>query len=147
MIERGEVQVTPIECREKDETVTPIGDFIAQVSAAIAAILVFLTYYTDPATGRIVKGYETAYGIIILIVAALTFGFATTVLWTKFVKSDFWLARSPGWAYGSGAALIIIVSVLALAFPYSGYNTNWGVLALELILGAAIAVGAMFKFF
>ena len=146
MIEKGEIESTPIECREKDEAVTPVGDFMAQVGAAIAAIFVFLTFYTNSATSDVVKGYETAYGIIILITAVLTFGFATTVLWLKFEKRDFWLKRSPGWAYGAAAFVIIVVSVLALAFPRTGYETNWGALVLELVVGLNLAVAGMFKF-
>ncbi len=146
MVEKGMDQATPLECREKDEAVSPIGDFIAQVGSTLAAIFVFLGFYTNQATGEVIKGYETAYGIIILIAAVLTFGFATTVLWFKFEKRDFWLKRSPGWAYGAAAFVVIVVSVLALAFPSDGYDIIWGPLVLELFIGLTLALAGMFKF-
>jgi len=98
MMEKGMDQATPLECREKDEAVSPIGDFIAQVGSTLAAIFVFLGFYTNQATGEVIKGYETAYGIIILIAAVLTFGFATTVLWFKFEPGSCnTLPCLPGW--------------------------------------------------
>jgi uncharacterized membrane protein YidH (DUF202 family) len=146
MTEEMKIEATPVECREKDESVTPVGDFIAQVAAAAAVIFAFLTFYTDPLTGKAVKGYETAYGIIIIIVAALAFGLATAVLWTKFLKQGFWFRRSPGWAYGSAAAIIIIVTILAMVFPESGHDVSWGALIVELFAGAFIAIASMLKF-
>lgn len=146
MTEEIKIEMNPVECREKDEAVTPVGDFIAQVAAAAAVIFAFLTFYTDTLTGNAVKGYETAYGIIIIIVAALAFLFATAVLWTKFVKRDFWLKRSPGWAYGSAAAIIIIVTILAMVFPKSGHDVGWGALIVELFAGGFIALAGMLKF-
>ena len=144
----GEVklEVNPVECREKDEAVTPVGDFLAQIAAAAAVIFAFLTFYTNPLTGEATKGYETAYGIIILVVGALTFVFATSVLWIKFVKRDFWLSRSPGWGYGAAAGIIIIVSILAMVFHVNGYDANWGALIVEFFAGAFLAIAGMLKF-
>lgn len=139
-------EVNPVECRDKDEAVTPVGDFIAQVASAAAIIFAFLTFYTNPVTGEATKGYETAYGIIIIIVGALTFLFATSVLWSKFVKRDFWLRRSPGWGYGAAAGIIIIVSILAMVFHVNGYDANWGALIVVFFTGVFVAVAGMFKF-
>jgi len=139
-----EPEVTPVESREKDEAATPVGDFMAQVASAAAVIFTFLTFYS--LGGEVVKGYETAYGIIILIAAALTFIFATAVLWSKFVKKEFWLVRSPGWAYGSASAVIIIVSILAMVFPKSGYDVSYGALIVEFFAALFIAIGGMLKF-
>lgn len=144
MAEEKEPEVTPVECREKDEAATPVGDFMAQVASAAAVIFTFLTFYS--LGGEVVKGYETAYGIIILIVAALTFMFATAVLWSKFVKKEFWLVRSPGWAYGSASAVIIIVAILAMVFPKSGYDVSYGALIVEFFAALFIAIGGMLKF-
>jgi hypothetical protein len=144
MTEDREPEVTPVECREKDEAATPVGDFMAQVASAAAVIFTFLTFYS--LGGEVVKGYETAYGIIILIVAALTFIFATAVLWSKFVKKEFWLVRSPGWAYGAAAGVIIIVSILAIVFPRSGYDVNYGAIIVEFFAAIFIAIGGMLKF-
>jgi len=139
-----EPEVTPVESREKDEAATPVGDFMAQVASAAAVIFTFLTFYS--LGGEVVKGYETAYGIIILIAAALTFIFATVVLWSKFVKKEFWLVRSPGWAYGSASAVIIIVAILAMVFPKSGYDVSYGALIVEFFAALFIAIGGMLKF-
>jgi hypothetical protein len=144
MTEEQEPEVTPVECREKDEAATPVGDFMAQVASAAAVIFTFLTFYT--LGDDVVKGYETAYGIIILIVAALTFIFATAVLWSKFVKKEFWLVRSPGWAYGAAAGIIIIVSILAIVFPKSGYDVSYGAIIVEFFAAIFIAIGGMLKF-
>ena len=145
-MEEVKVEVNPVECREKDEAVTPVGDFVAQVASAAAVIFAFLTFYTNPVTGGVTKGYETAYGIIIIIVAALSFLFATAVLWIKFVKRDFWLARSPGWGYGSASAIIIIVAILAMVFPVGGYDVSWGALVVEFLTGVFLAIAGMLKF-
>jgi len=145
MTEDREPEATPVEYKEKDEAATPVGDFMAQVASAAAVIFTFLTFYTNEA-GEVVKGYETAYGIIILIVAALTFIFATAVLWSKFVKKDFWLVRSPGWAYGAAAGIIIIVSILAIVFPRSGYDVSYGAIIVEFFAAIFIAIGGMLKF-
>jgi uncharacterized membrane protein YidH (DUF202 family) len=131
----------------KDEAATPAGDFVAQVAAAVAVIFTFLTFYTDTAAGgKAVKGYETPYGIIILIVGALCFIFASAVLWSKFLDRDFWLVRSPGWAYSATAAVVVVVSVLAMVFAKENYDVNWGAPLVELITGVIIGIGGMLKF-
>jgi hypothetical protein len=146
MVEKGISEATQLAYREKDEAVSPLGDFIAQLGAAIAAIFVFTSFYTNTATGDVVKGYESPYGIIILVAAALTFIFTTTVLWFKFGKRDFWMRRSPGWAYATAAFVVIVVTVLALAFPRAGYDLNWGTLFMELFIGLNLLLAGMFKF-
>lgn len=135
-----------VEVRDKDEAATPAGDFIAQVASAVAVIFTFLTFYTNPANEAAVKGYETPYGIIILVAGALSFIFASAVLWAKFLDRDFWLIRSPGWGYNVAAGVIIVVSILAMVFPWKGYDVNWGAPLVELITGVIIGVGGMLKF-
>jgi hypothetical protein len=148
MTEDMNPKATPVECREKDEAATPAGDFIAQIAAAAAAIFMFLTLYTDKAVagGKAIKGYETIYGIVILIVAGLTFIFATAVLWSKFLKADFWIIRSPGWAYSTASAVVIIVSILAIVFVKDGYDVNWGVPIVGFLAGVFLGIGGMLKF-
>ena len=148
MVENKESQVTPVESREKDEAATPAGDFIAQVASAAAAIFTFLTLYTDTAVApeKAIKGYENVFGIIILIVAGLTFLFATAVLWAKFLRRDFWVVRSPGWAYSTASAVVIIVSILAMVFAKEGYDVNWGVPIVEFLAGVFLGIGGMLKF-
>jgi hypothetical protein len=148
MDEEKETRATPVECREKDEAATPAGDFIAQVAAAAAAIFTFLTLYTDTAVtpAKALKGYETAFGIIILVVAGLTFLFATAVLWSKFLNKDFWIVRSPGWAYSSASAVVIIVAILSMVFAKESYVVNWGVPIVEFLAGVFLGIGGMLKF-
>ena len=146
MVEKGISEATPVAYRGKDEAVAPLDDFITQLGAAIAAVFVFTAFYTDPATGDAVKGYTSAYGIIILVAAALTFIFASAVLWFKFGKRDFWMRRSPGWAYATAAFVVILVSVLALAFPIGGREINWGTLFIELFVGLNLLLAGMLKF-
>lgn len=146
MVEKEIGESAPVLYKEKDEAVAPLGDFIAQLGASIAAIFVFTSFYTDPATGDVVKGYESPYGIIIIVAAALTFIFASAVLWFKFGKRDFWLRRSPGWAYAAAAFAVVVVSTLALAFPRSGYDINWGTFFIELFVGLSLLLAGMLKF-
>lgn len=148
MAEEEESRVTPVERREKDEAATPAGDFIAQIAAAVAVIFTFLTLYTDATVTppKVIKGYETAYGIIILVVAGLTFLFATAVLWSKFLNKDFWIVRSPGWAYSSASAVVIIVAILAMVFAKESYEVNWGVPIVEFLAGVFLGIGGMLKF-
>ena len=135
----------PVVYREKDESATPVGDFIAQVAAAVAVLSTFLTLYESGA-GEAIKGYEMVYGILIIVVAAAAWFFASYVLLTKFINSDHWLARSPGWAYGAAAALLIIISVMSMIFADSAYTVNWGVPFVQFLAGTFLAIGAMLKF-
>ena len=135
----------PVLYKERDEAATPVGDFIAQVAAAIAFITGFLTLYTSEA-GVLIKGYERAYGIMIIAVAGVAFLFASYVLLTKFIDSNHWLARSPGWAYGAAAALVIVISVMSMVFADSTYTINWSVPFVQFLTGTFLAIGGMLKF-
>jgi hypothetical protein len=44
--------------------------------------------------------------------------FSSGVLLGKFIRSDFWMARSPGWIYGLTAFVVVIVSLIGILFPY-----------------------------
>lgn len=138
--------VTPVECREKDEAATPIGDFLAEVAAAITVIFAFLTLYTTP-VGVTRHGYQEGLGIVMLVVGAIVFLFAGGVMTAKLANRDFWLARSPGWVYGAGALLIILFSIFAMVFHKGGYTVNWGVPIVQFFMGVVMAVGAMLKFY
>ena len=131
--------------KEKDEATTPVGDFIAQVAAAIVAVSGFLTYYTTT-NGELIKGYEQVFGIVIILVAAAAFVFASYVLVTKFIDDNHWLARSPGWAYGAASALVILLAVISVAFANEEYTINWGVPLIQLMGGVFLAIGGMLKF-
>ncbi len=135
---------------EGKEAAKPVGDFMAQVAAAIAVIFAFLTYYNQEEVGgalidKFTKGYETPYGIIIIAVGALCFIFASAVLWAKFINRDFWLVRSPGWLYMTCASIIIIVSILAMVFPFKK-DPNYGALVGNFFTGLFVAFGGLLKF-
>ncbi|MDY6795392.1 MAG: hypothetical protein SWK76_08965 [Actinomycetota bacterium] len=145
MVEEKGSETKQVEIVEEGEAAAPAGDFVAQIASAAAVIFAFLTFYTDKA-GKAIKGYESVYGIIIIIVAGLSFIFASAVLWSKFMKKDSWLMRSPGWAYNTAAGIVIIVSILSMVFAKESYDVNWGVPIIELITGVIIGIGGILKF-
>ena len=129
---------------ERREAAKPIGDFIAQVASALTVIACFLTWY-EPMGGKEYNGYQTPYGIIILIAAGLCFAFSSSVLIMKFMEKDFWMSRSPGWAYALAAVVIIIVSVIAMLFPYKN-DPNYGAMVGTMFTGLFIMFGGLLKF-
>lgn len=135
----------PVVYRERDETITPIGDFIAQVAAGIAAVFGFLTIYTN-AAGQEVKGYESPFSLAIIIVAGLAWLFASYVLLAKLVRYEYRFARSPGWIYAAAGALVIFLTTLSVVFPKSGYEVNWAVPLVQFFTGVFMSIGAMMKF-
>ncbi len=143
MVEEEKVEAKVCETdKETIEASKPVGDFIAQVAAAICVVLTFLTFYTEL---PVYKGYETPYGIILMVFAALCWLFASAVLWAKFLDRDFWLARSPGWFYMASSSVIIVVSVIAMVFPYK-HDPSYGALVGTLFTGLFIAFGGLLKF-
>jgi hypothetical protein len=68
------------------------------------------------------------------------------VLWSKFLNKDFWIVRSPGWAYSSASAVVIIVAILAMVFAKESYKVNWGVPIVEFLAGVFLGIGGMLKF-
>lgn len=135
----------PVFYRERDETITPIGDFIAQVAAGIAAVFGFLTIYTN-AAGQEVKGYESPFSIIIIVVAGLAWLFASYVLLTKLIRYEHHFVRSPGWIYAAAGALVIFLTTLSVVFPKGGYEVNWAVPLVQFFTGVFMSIGAMMKF-
>lgn len=135
----------PVVYRERDETMTPVGDFIAQVAAGIAAVFGFLTLYSN-AAGQEVKGYETPFGIIVIVVAGLAWLFASYVLLTKLIRYEHHFARSPGWIYAAAGALVIFMATLSIVFPKGGYEVNWAVPMVLFFTGVFMSIGAMMKF-
>ena len=113
----------------------------------------FLDFYA-PAKGyegieEAVKGFKTPYGLIILIVAGLCFVFATSVMFAKFFDKDFWLARSPGWLYMGAAGVILVISIMAMIFPYKGspeFTTEYISMVGTFFTGLFIAFGGLLKF-
>jgi hypothetical protein len=128
--------------KEAVEASKPVGDFIAQIAAAICVVFTFLTFYNQP---PVFKGYETPYGIIIMVFAALCWLFASAVLWAKFLDRDFWLARSPGWFYMASAGVVMVISIIAMVFPYKN-DPNYGAMVGTLFTGLFMAFGGLLKF-
>ncbi len=132
----------------------PIGDFVAQVASAICVLFCFLDFYTlkVPEIGKeasIYKGFETPYGIIILVCALGCFIFATFVMFSKLFNKDFWLSRSPGWVYMGCAGVIIVISVMAMVFPYKDtalYNIEYVSMVGCFFAGLFTAFGGLMKF-
>ena len=128
--------------KERIEASKPVGDFIAQIAAAICVVFTFLTFYNEL---PVYKGYETPYGIIIMVFAALCWLFASAVLLAKFLDRDFWLARSPGWFYMASSCVVIVVSVIAMVFPYK-HDPNYGAMVGILFTGLFMTFGGLLKF-
>jgi hypothetical protein len=147
-------EIKPAELSEDArEAAKPFGDFIAVVASAICVLFCFLDFYVPDKTnmvGEVYKGFNTPYGLIILIVAGLCFIFASAVMFAKFFDKDFWLARSPGWLYMATAGVILVVSIMAMIFPYKGsadgYTVEYVSMVGTFFTGLFIAFGGLLKF-
>lgn len=122
---------------ERGEAAKPSGDFLAMVSSAVCCLFTSLGFYQS-AGGEVIKGYQTPYGILVLLTGAACFIFSMTVLWAKFLNNDFRLARSPGWAYSLSASVIVIASIMAIVLGYHGYQSAFSPV---LTFGAGVFVG------
>lgn len=138
---------------EAREAAKPFGDFISMVASAICVMFCFLDFYIPDkanAMGEVYKGFKTPYGLIILIAAGLCFIFASAVMFAKFFDKDFWLSRSPGWVYMGTAAIILVVSIMAMVFPYKGSTDGYAVEYVSMVgtffTGLFIAFGGLLKF-
>lgn len=132
-----------------EEAISPVGDFIALVGGFAAFIFAaFLNWYTlagEPAK----KGVNTPVGIICFMVGAGVFAFAVVMLIGRFINPTFRAARSPGWVYGAGAAIIFMTCIFGLVVTPEISGNSFGISAgiiLELFAASAIGVGGMLKF-
>lgn len=134
----------------KDESVSPVGDFIALVGGFAAVIFaIALPWYT--AGGKSMKGVDphNPVGVICFVVGVAVFMFAVVVLVGRFINPNFRLIRSPGWVYALGASIIFMACIVGLAVPPNIAGLKAGISAgiiLELFAGAAIGVGGLLKF-
>lgn len=126
------------------EATNPSGDFMALVSSAAAAIFAFITFFQTTG-GVAVKGYETPYGMVILVAAAACFVFAGLVMVSRFINPKSWMARNPGWAYFAASSAIVIMSVAAMVLGYHGYATATGPI-VTMATGLFCGVAGMIKF-
>lgn len=134
---------------DREQTVPPVGDFVALVGGFLAFIFpAFLTYYTLEGYADKV-GVKTVVGIISFMTGVAVFIAAMFVLIGRFRSPDFRTARSPGWAYGAGSVIIFMTTVLGLVVtPKAGgmeYTVNSGII-VELFAAAIIGVGGLLKF-
>lgn len=134
---------------EKDESVSPVGDFIALVGGFAAFIFaLFMNWYTlagEPAK----KGVKTPVGIICFMLGVAVFVFAIVMLIGRFVNPSFRAARSPGWVYGTSAAIIFMTCIFGLVVTPEVNGVSYGISAgiiLELFAASAIGVGGLLKF-
>ncbi len=132
------------EIQDQTELENPAGDLIAQVGSATAIIFALLTFYID-SSGREVRGYQTYWGLVVLIFAAVCFVFSTMALWDRLMNTRTWLDRVPGWIYMAASFTIVVFSVLAMAIGYKGYEKEFYPL-LAFFSGLFICVGALLKF-
>ena len=150
MVEQMKVQVEDrrSDSNSKDESIAPVGDFIALV-AGFAAFLfpVTLTWYSRG--GESLKGIDTWVGKISFLLGVAVFVFAIIVLVGRFINPKFRLHRSPGWVYGMSASVIFMVSIVALVAPQNIGGVQAGIsygIILELFAASAIGVGGLLKF-
>ncbi len=127
---------------ERRDAAKPVGDFIAMVASTVTVMLCFLSYYGVPSA---YNGYETPYGIIIMVAGTLCWFFSTSVLFEKFIRNDFWLARSPGWFYAAAAFVVVIASLGALLFPYKT-DPNYGTIIGTFGTGLILMLASLLKF-
>lgn len=132
----------------KDESISPIGDFIALV-AGFAGFLFPLTLNWYSREGEYLKGVDTIVGKICFALGVAVFVFAIVVLIGRFINPNFRLHRSPGWVYGLSASIIFMVSIVALVAPENINGIQAGIsygIILELFAASAIGVGGLLKF-
>ena len=92
----------------------PVGDFIALISSVTAGILCFTHFF-----GGWV-GYQTAYGVLMLVASAGIAAFSAYLLTARFTFRKVPALRSPSWAYFSGGFCLVILTILALVFGWQG---------------------------
>ena len=130
--------------RAMSHAATPSGDFMALVSSAVAVIFTFLGFY-QAADGVVVKGFETPYGLIVLTAAAACGLFAMAVLGSKLINPDSWFSRSPGWAYFTASAVVVIMSFAAMVIGLHDYAVGPGPVA-SMAAGLFLGLAGMMKF-
>jgi len=96
----------------------PIGDFIALISSVTAGILCFTDFFNGWA------GYQTAYGMLMLVASAALAAFSTYLLAARFAFRKVPALRSPTWAYFLGGSCLVILTIMALVFGWHGGTPN-----------------------
>lgn len=137
----------------KDDSISPIGDFIAMVGGFAGFIFAaFLNWYT--LEGHAAKiGVKTPVGVLCFMIAVGVFVFSIVMLVGRFVNPTFRVIRSPGWVYGAAASVIFMACIFGLVvtpkIAQDVQNLNYGISAgiiMELLAASAIGVGGLLKF-
>jgi putative flippase GtrA len=92
----------------------PVGDFIALASSVTAGILCFTNFFNGWA------GYQTAYGVLMLVASAGIAAFSAYLLAARFTFRVVPALRSPSWAYFMGGFCMVVLTILALVFGWQG---------------------------
>ena len=92
----------------------PVGDFIALISSVTAGILCFTHFF-----GGWV-GYQTAYGVLMLVASAGIAALSAYLLAARFTFRKVPAFRSPTWAYFMGGFCLVILTIIALVFGWQG---------------------------
>lgn len=92
----------------------PAGDFLALIAGMAGVILSFVNFFAGYA------GYETVYGVPMIVASAAVALFSGGLLVARFAFSKVPARRSPSWAYFLGGATIVLVTLMALVFGWQG---------------------------
>lgn len=92
----------------------PVGDFIALISSVTAGILCFAQFFDGW------MGYQTAYGVLMLVASAGIAAFSTYLLASRFTLRRVPGLRSPAWAYFMGGFCLVVLNIAALVFGWQG---------------------------
>jgi len=114
----------------------PVGDFIALISSVAAGILCFTHFFSGW------MGYQTAYGVLMLVVSAGIAAFSTYLLAARFAFRKVPAMRSPAWAYFTGGFCLVTLTIMALVFGWQGAGPS-AVLAFTLLNGVVMFIAGM----
>lgn len=114
----------------------PVGDFIALISSVAAGILCFTHFFSGW------MGYQTVYGILMLVVSAGIAAFSTWLLASRFAFRKVPAVRSPAWAYFTGGFCLVTLTIVALVFGWQGAGPS-AALAFSFISGVVMFIAGM----
>jgi hypothetical protein len=124
MLERLMVREQEVEAGDFPQEVVryveagPVGDFIALISSVTAGILCFAEFFNGW------MGYQTVYGVLMLVASAGIAAFSTYLLAARFTLRRVPGLRSPAWAYFLGGFCLVALNIMALVFGWQGAAPN-----------------------
>jgi hypothetical protein len=114
----------------------PVGDFIALVSSVTAGILCFTHFFGGW------LGYQTVYGVLMLVASAGIAAFSAYLLAARFTSRKVPAVRSPAWAYFTGGFCLVILTIMALVFGWQGATASF-VLFFTFMNGVVMFIAGM----